>query len=240
MTVAIDVTDTTFEAEVLERSTQVPVVVDLWASWCGPCRTLGPVLEKLVSERAGEVVLAKVDVDANPRVSATFQVQSIPAVYALEDRRVVSSFVGAQPEPAVRAWLAEVAPAPTEVDMLVAAGDEASLRQALELEPANTTVIISLATLLVDRGDDAGRKEALQLLERIPETADVRHLQAQARVGDEAADGATAVTAKLDALLDRVKADPAARQEYLDLLEIMGPDDPRVATYRKALTARLF
>ena len=151
MTVAIDVTDTTFEAEVLERSTQVPVVVDLWASWCGPCRTLGPVLEKLVSERAGEVVLTKVDVDANPRVSATFQVQSIPAVYALKDRRVVSSFVGAQPEAAVRAWLAEVAPAPTEADILVAAGDEASLRQALELEPANTTVIISLATLLVAR-----------------------------------------------------------------------------------------
>ncbi len=240
MTVAIDVTDTTFEAEVLERSTQVPVVVDLWASWCGPCRTLGPVLEKLVSERAGEVVLAKVDVDANPRVSATFQVQSIPAVYALKDRRVVSSFVGAQPEPAVRAWLSEVAPAPTEVDMLVAAGDEASLRQALELEPANTTVIISLATLLVDRGEDASRKEALQLLERIPETADVRHLQAQARVGDEAAERATEVTAKLDTLLERVKADPGARQEYLDLLEIMGPDDPRVATYRKALTARLF
>ena len=240
MTAAIDVTDTTFEAEVLERSTQVPVVVDLWASWCGPCRTLGPVLEKLVSERAGEVVLAKVDVDANPRVAATFQVQSIPAVYALKDRRVVSSFIGAQPEPSVRAWLAEVAPAPTEVDRLVAAGDEASLRQALELEPANTTVIISLAALLVDRGDDTSRKEALQLLERIPETADVRLLQAQARVGDEAANGTTAVTAKLDTLLDRVKADPAAHQEYLDLLEIMGPDDPRVATYRKALTARLF
>jgi putative thioredoxin len=193
-----------------------------------------------VSERAGEVVLAKVDVDANPRVSATFQVQSIPAVYALKDRRVVSSFIGAQPEPVVRAWLAEVAPAPTEVDLLVEAGDEASLRKALGLEPANTTVIISLATLLVDRGDDPARQEALQLLGRLPETPDVRRLQAQARVGDEAANGTTAVTVKLDALLDRVKADPAARQEYLDLLEVMGVDDPRVATYRKALTARLF
>jgi putative thioredoxin len=234
------VTDETFEQEVLERSTQVPVVVDLWASWCGPCRTLGPVLEKVVSERAGEVVLAKVDVDANTRIAATFQVQSIPAVYALRDRRVVDKFVGAMPEPSVRAWLAQVAPAPTEVDLLLAAGDEASLRKALGLEPANTTVIVSLAALLVDRGDDPGRKEALQLLERVPETADVRYLQALARVGDDAANGATAVTAKLDALLDRVKGDPAARQEYLDLLELMGPDDPRVATYRKALTARLF
>jgi putative thioredoxin len=240
MTVAIDVTDTTFETEVLERSTQVPVVVDLWASWCGPCRTLGPLLEKLVSERAGEVVLAKVDVDANPRVSATFQVQSIPAVFALKDRRVVDRFIGALPEPQVRAWLAQVAPPPTEVDMLVDAGDEASLRKALELEPANTTVIISLATLLVDQGDDTARKEALHLLERIPETADVRRLQAEARVGDEVGEGAAAVTAKLDALLDRVKADPAARQEYLDLLELMAADDPRVTTYRKALTARLF
>jgi putative thioredoxin len=240
MTVAIEVTDETFEAEVLERSTQVPVVVDLWASWCGPCRTLGPVLEKVVSERAGEVVLAKVDVDANPRVATTFQVQSIPAVFALSDRRVVSSFVGARPEPSVRAWLAEVAPPPTEVDLLVAAGDETSLRKALEFEPGNATVIISLGTLLVDQGDDPGRKEALQLLERIPETPDVRHLQALARVGDEAGNGTTAATAKLDALLERVKEDPAARQEYLDLLELMGTDDPRVATYRKALTARLF
>lgn len=240
MTVAINVTDETFEAEVLERSMQVPVVVDLWASWCGPCRTLGPVLEKVVSERAGEVVLAKVDVDANSRVAATFQVQSIPAVYALRNRLIVDRFVGARPEAEVRAWLNAVAPAPTEVDQLVAAGDEASLRQALALEPANSTVIISLATLLVDKEDDPGRKEALQLLERLPETADVRYLQALARVGDEAGNGTTAVTAKLDALLERVKEDPAARQEYLDLLEIMGPDDPRVATYRKALTARLF
>jgi len=239
MTATLDVTDATFETEVLERSTQLPVVVDLWASWCGPCRTLGPILEKLVGERNGEVLLAKVDVDANTRVAASFQVQSIPAVYAVRNKKVVSGFIGAQPEATVRAWLAEVAPAPSEVDLLIAAGDETSLRKAVALEPANTTAIISLASVLIANGTSDGKKEALVFLERVPETAEVRHLLAEARVGDDAAGGDDAVTAKLDALLDRVKEDPAAKQEYIDLLELMG-DDARVAGYRKALTARLF
>ena len=239
MTATLDVTDATFETEVLERSTQVPVVVDLWASWCGPCRTLGPILEKLVAERNGEVVLAKVDVDANTRVAASFQVQSIPAVYAVRNKKVVSGFIGAQPEATVRAWLTEVAPAPSEVDLLIAVGDEAALRKAVALEPANTTAIISLASVLIAKGTADGKKEALVFLERVPETAEVRHLLAEARVGDEAAGGDDAVTAKLDALLGRVKEDPAAKQEYIDLLELIG-DDARVAGYRKALTARLF
>lgn len=192
-----------------------------------------------MAERDGEVVLAKVDVDANTRVAASFQVQSIPAVYAVRNKKVVSGFIGAQPEATVRAWLAEVAPAPTEVDQLMAAGDEASLRKAVALEPANTTAIISLASVLIANGTSDGKKEALIFLERVPETAEVRHLLAEARVGDEAAGGDDAVTGKLDALLDRVKDDPAAKQEYLDLLELMGDDD-RVAGYRKALTARLF
>lgn len=240
MKVAIDVTDETFEADVLERSMEVPVVVDLWASWCAPCRALGPVLEKVVGERGGEVVLAKVDVDANPRAAASFQVQSIPAVYALRNKRVVSGFIGAQPESAVRSWLAEAAAPPSELDQLVAAGDEASLRRALELEPGNEGAILLLSEMLIERNDDEGKREALQLLSRLPETPDVRYLQARARLGEEATEGDGAVAAKLDALLERVKSDPAAKQEYLDLLEVMGPDDPRVAGYRKALTARLF
>jgi putative thioredoxin len=236
----MDVTDATFETDVLERSTQATVVVDLWASWCGPCRVLGPILEKVVGE-APDVELVKVDVDANPRTAATFRVQSIPAVYALRDRKVVDSFVGALPEPAVRQWVASLAPVPTEVDRLIAAGDEQSLRHAVELEPGNDRAVLALARHLVGLGAEQARSEALALLTRLPETAETRHLAAQARLG--AANGLAAdagVEAKLDALLDKVSEDDTARQEFLDLLEVLGSDDPRTATYRKALTARLF
>jgi putative thioredoxin len=243
---AIEVTDATFETDVLERSTKSTVVVDLWAAWCGPCRVLGPILEKVVDDAPG-VELVKVDVDANPRSATTFRVQSIPAVYAIRDRKVVDSFVGALPEPAVRQWVASLAPAPTEVDRLIAAGDEGSLRRAVELEPGNERTVLALAGYLVGLGTENRREEALALLARLPETAESRHLAAQARLGGSLpvsgnglAEGGAGVEAKLDDLLDKVREDEAARQEFLDLLEVLGPDDPRTATYRKALTARLF
>jgi putative thioredoxin len=217
---------------VIQRSHEVPVVVDLWAAWCGPCRTLGPIVEKVVAETEGRVELAKVDVDANPALSQAFRVQSIPAVYALRDGKVVDSFVGALPEHAVREWVARLVPAKSDADLLVEQGDEASLRKALEFDPDHPGAVVALAELLVSQGS---REEALALLARIPETAESRRVAALARVG-EADDPAD----ELDTLLDRVKGDDDARQRFLDLLELLGPDDPRTAEYRKALTARLF
>src|SRR5918998_3753431 len=132
-----DVTDATFEVDVIERSREVPVVVDLWAPWCGPCRTLGPVLEEVVAATEGKVELVKVNVDENPQISTAFRVQSIPAVYALKDGKVVDGFIGAQPKPAVEKLVESLLPTEeeAEVDRLVGAGDEASLRRGLELAP---------------------------------------------------------------------------------------------------------
>ncbi|MHB1583215.1 MAG: thioredoxin, partial [Acidimicrobiales bacterium] len=143
-----DVTDETFETAVMDRSAAVPVVVDLWAPWCGPCRTLGPMLEQAVAATGGSVELAKVNVDENPRVAATFQVQSIPAVFAVRDGKVVDGFVGAVPQAQVEAFVAGLAPAPSEADLLAAAGDEASLRRALELEPDHPVALPALARRL--------------------------------------------------------------------------------------------
>lgn len=234
----IDVTDETFEAEVIERSDRMPVVVDLWAPWCGPCRVLGPILEKVVAGTGGAVELVKVNVDENPRIAATFGVQSIPAVFALRERKVVDGFVGAVPEQQVAAFVARLAPAPSEADALVASGDEDSLRKAIELEPDHPAAILALSRLLLGRHEP---EQALTLLARIPETSESRQLAAEARLAvsqvDVPADG---VDALLDRLLERVKSDDAARQEFLDLLETLGPDDPRAARYRRELAARLF
>jgi putative thioredoxin len=214
----------------------VAVVVDLWAPWCGPCKTLGPIIEKVIDATDGAVILAKVNVDDNPGIAQAFQAQSIPAVYALRDGAVVDGFVGAYPEHEVQRFVDSLQPSAEEVAVkeLIAAGDEGSLRIALSMEPANEDAIVALAELLIA---DANTEEALALLARIPESDRTRHVAALARVGDAPDDD---YDAQLTALLDQVKTDDDARQKYVDLLELMGPHDPRTADYRRQLTSRLY
>lgn len=232
----VDVTDATFQQEVIERSFRTTVVVDLWAPWCGPCRTLGPIIEKVCDAAGDKVVLVKVNTDENPAIAQAFQVQSIPAVYALRDGGIVDGFMGAMPEHVVQQWVDSLAPSESEVTLksLLAEGTEGSFRAALELDPDNEDAIVGLAELLIARGES---EEALKYLARVPETDRVRHTVAKARVNIAPDDDHDAT---LTALLERVKDDDEARQQFVDILELMGPSDPRTATYRKKLTARLF
>jgi len=234
---AIDVTDATFQVEVLDRSNDVPVVVDLWAEWCGPCKTLGPMIEKVVDETNGKVVLVKVNVDENPALNQAFQVQSIPAVFALKDGAVVDSFIGAVPEPTIKQFVDSLVPTVEQaaVAALISAGDEASLRLALSTDPTNEDAIVKLAEILVADGKS---EEALTLLSRVPESERTRHVAAKARVGDTPVDDD--YDEQLMALLDQVKDDDEARQKFVDILELMGPNDPRTSDYRRQLTARLY
>ena len=232
----IDVTDLTFQKEVIDKSMIFPVIVDLWAPWCGPCKTLGPILEKLVDATKGQVILAKVDVDKCPQIAQAFQAQSIPAVYAMKDGKILDGFVGAQPEHVVSEFVNKLLPEVVVVDAkeLLAKGDEASLRKALEAEPTNEAVVIALAEMLIARNDCMA---ALEVLKTIPETDRVRVAIAAARsafIPDDDYDK------QLTALLLSVKTDDQAKQQYLDTLQKMGPNDPRTSDYRKKLTAQLF
>lgn len=173
----IEVSSDTFAQEVLARSREVPVIVDFWAPWCGPCRVLGPILEKLAREANGTFRLVKVNVDENPDLAARYGVQGIPAVKAFRDGRVVSEFVGALPEAVVRNWLSRVVPPRVDKRLeqaqaraLAGALDEAEAlyRQVLADEPNNTTALIGLADLLAVRNRP---EEASQLLDRLPADA---------------------------------------------------------------------
>jgi len=232
-----DVTDATFSAEVVERSKSVPVVVDLWAEWCGPCKTLGPIIERVVSETNGAVALAKVDVDANPRVSQAFSVQSIPAVFAVVDGKVVDSFVGALPEREVRDFVERLAPGASVVDQLVAAGDEESLREALATDATNADAAVSLGSILVesDRAD-----EAIELLEPFASQLAAKTVLARARLASAGVrlDGDIDLT--LEHLLEQSAADEGARASLIEILDALGPEDPRYVSFRRKLASRLY
>ena len=232
----IDATDVTFAEVAIERSKTVPVVVDLWAEWCGPCKTLGPILEQVVAETEGQVELVKVDVDANPQVADAFRAQSIPAVHALRDGKVVDGFIGALPEREVREFVQSLLPQPTEVDGLLEKGDVVSLFAAAELEPGREDVAIALGGVLVEQG----RADEALGVSPVPEVGEVGHLAARARLVAAGVDLGAGTDERLDALLDRAKDDDAARQELIDLLDALGPEDPRTARYRRALASRLF
>ncbi len=157
-----DVNEADFAEQVIERSKEVPVVVDFWAEWCGPCRTLGPAIEKAVSDRGGKVELAKVDVDQNQQLAAAFRVQGIPAVKAFRNGEVVDEFTGALPPAKINEFLDRVVPSEAEelARAAVQSGDEEALRQAIATDPGNPEAIAALARLMLAR-DETGEASAL-------------------------------------------------------------------------------
>jgi putative thioredoxin len=245
-----DVSEQEFEGKVLERSKQVPVVVDFWAEWCGPCRTLGPALEDAIRKRGGEVELAKLDTDANQLVARAYGIQSIPAVKAFKDGKVVAEFIGAQPPAAIEAFLDQIVP--SETDRLAESGDEASLRKALELDPRHAPAAIGLARILLSRGED---EQALELLRPFPQDFIADGLAARAELsasGDGApADGLQRAFAAWDEgrpeeALDQLQAaiselDPARKDQLrrvmVAIFTELGADHPLAREHRRRLAA---
>jgi putative thioredoxin len=240
VTKIIEATDQSFEKEVLELSAKMPVVVDLWAPWCGPCKILGPILEKIAAKYEKKVALAKVNVDENPAVSQSFQVQSIPAVYAIREKKVIDGFLGAIPEDQIEAFFERLAPEKSEAQKLAETGvsfkDEEMLKKALEIEPDNYTAILGLANI---KYEQKRYDEGLSILEKIPETPEIRQLKAKLRLGDKYINPGEAEKI-LDELLAKVKSDPQAKEKFVDILNSLGDGDPIVPKYRKLLASALF
>jgi putative thioredoxin len=243
-----DVDDADFEQRVVERSRELPVVVDFWAAWCGPCKQLTPVLERAATARAGKVELAKVDVDANPRLQAAFGIQGIPAVKAFRDGRVAAEFTGALPPAEVERFFGALVP--SEADELARGGDEESLRRALELDPAHGTARRELGKLLLQRGDT---EAAVELLEGAAGDFVADGLLARARLaGDE---GLAPAFEAWDAedpegALERLQEAFAAerdpdrrdlvRRVMVALFTELGPDSELAREHRRRLATALY